>query len=320
MAYQEHGFVSGMKLTGTAMAEVDAQIAENARQIDALWQRVMEVPDEWLQSIRLLSLDMDTSTVRLNLRSGDGDKEETISVVELPDDSSKVPCTDLSVSASLGDLIVGDTAQITTSVTPINSTDRPYYLSADRDVAIVTTDGLVKAVGRGQTTITVACGSQTRTLTVGVTGTISLKGNIDIVNWLSMSGYGGVEGATYDCSDGGNIYFGLIPYDFDKYVIHSGEKFTFTLSGRWLTRPGFIVKAIAGQTPYINDMRDSDRYLISLVEQVASITRDVQSYSWINNTGSDCYFVCSFDCKGTDYDESMEDVDTYVHIMIGPAQ
>ena len=39
-SYSKHGFISGMKLTGTAMAEMDTQIKDNADNIDVLTGRM----------------------------------------------------------------------------------------------------------------------------------------------------------------------------------------------------------------------------------------------------------------------------------------
>ena len=69
------------------------------------------------------------------------------------------PCTGLSISeGSIRFNTVGATWLMNVIHTPANTTDTMTYLSSDANVATVTADGRVTAVGSGECTITVVCG------------------------------------------------------------------------------------------------------------------------------------------------------------------
>ena len=80
-----------------------------------------------------------------------------------------VPCTGISIDKNtLTFDKVGDTEQITATVTPSDTTDAIMWSSSDENVATVI-DGLVTIHGIGTATITVTCGSQTASATVNQT-------------------------------------------------------------------------------------------------------------------------------------------------------
>jgi hypothetical protein len=80
-----------------------------------------------------------------------------------------VPCTGISIDKSaLTFDKVGDTEQITATVTPSDTTDAIMWTSSDENVATVI-DGLVTIHGIGTATITVTCGSQTASATINQT-------------------------------------------------------------------------------------------------------------------------------------------------------
>ena len=316
MSYTTHGFVSGMKLTGTAMAEVDAQVAANEAAIAAVDARVDLVPGQRTAALRTLSLTADSDTVYLYL----GD--ELLSSISLPDVNDRVACTSLSISGTLTGLTVGGTAQITATRQPSDCNQSVRYQSSDTSVATVTSAGLVTAVGSGTATIMATCGNYTQTLTAKVSRTVSLTNSFDECEWLFIDYYNGIPSAIYNTNVSANTdWMGLMPYDFDKYKIKNGEKITITmLASGWKLQPGFVVKAISGETPFANDLReDASRYLVCNVEQVDSITSGSTSYTYTNNTGVDCWPVFTVSHAGSTLEQALTDIDTKISMVIGHA-
>jgi len=71
-----------------------------------------------------------------------------------------IPCTDIQLDANQIQFSeVGQTHTIKVSVLPADTTDSVSYASADETVAVVDKDGVVTALSRGETVITVTCGS-----------------------------------------------------------------------------------------------------------------------------------------------------------------
>ena len=102
-------------------------------------------------------------------------KEDKISyrvvgkIVVLPGTETKIACTDIAINTTeLSMSEPGKTEQLTTTVTPSNTTDVISWKSSNVDVATVTNTGLVKAVGYGVAEITVTCGMQTAICHVNV--------------------------------------------------------------------------------------------------------------------------------------------------------
>lgn len=83
-------------------------------------------------------------------------------IAVLPETETKIACTGIVINTT--ELLMsepGKTEQLTTTVTPSNTTDVISWKSSNVDVATVTNTGLVKAVGYGTAEITVTCGTQT---------------------------------------------------------------------------------------------------------------------------------------------------------------
>jgi len=80
------------------------------------------------------------------------------------------PCTDLSISPTTIELNnTTKTSTITVTTTPTDTTDNVVYTSSNNDVALVN-NGTVTAVNNGTCTITVTCGTQSKTCNVTVSG------------------------------------------------------------------------------------------------------------------------------------------------------
>ena len=84
-----------------------------------------------------------------------------------PPTDANVPCTDLSVPMeNISFTVIGGEYKLVATATPANTTDVVTFASADETIATVSADGLIKAVGYGQTTITVTCGEIVKECTV----------------------------------------------------------------------------------------------------------------------------------------------------------
>lgn len=104
---------------------------------------------------------------------------------------------------------MGGTARIT-ALAPFNSASSVSYESADKNIATVSTDGIVTGVGAGQTTITVKHGSDSKEVAVTVTagqlntwvrvdshdGRISYTGS-----WIDENSSGHYQGKAKEAKD-----------------------------------------------------------------------------------------------------------------------
>ena len=88
------------------------------------------------------------------------------------------PCTGITLDRDTLTIARGSTATLTATVEPANTTNTIVWSSADKTIATVK-DGVVTAVGLGETTITAACGDKTASCKVTVTkATIAGTANI----------------------------------------------------------------------------------------------------------------------------------------------
>ena len=84
-----------------------------------------------------------------------------------PPTDADVPCTGLTLSMeSISFTALGGEYTLTVTAAPENTTDTVTFVSADPTVATVTADGVVTAVGYGETTITVTCGEMVKVCNV----------------------------------------------------------------------------------------------------------------------------------------------------------
>ena len=88
------------------------------------------------------------------------------------------PCTGITLDKDTLTIARGETATLTATVEPADTTDTIGWSSKDDNIATVK-DGVVTAVGQGETTITATCGNQTASCKVIVTkATIAGTANI----------------------------------------------------------------------------------------------------------------------------------------------
>ena len=111
------------------------------------------------------------------------------------------PCTGITLDKDTLTIACGEKATLTATVEPTDTTDKVVWSSKDDNIATVE-NGVVTAVGHGETTITATCGNQTASCKVivnkafltgkvtitgdavyGVTLTATYKGNADNVEY-----------------------------------------------------------------------------------------------------------------------------------------
>ena len=115
-------------------------------------------------------------TAVITVTTVDGNKTATCMVtVNIP--SATVPVTGVSVSPTSKSLKVGETVQLTATISPQNATNKTVtYVSSKPSVATVSDTGLVTAKVAGTTTITVITGDGNKTATSVITVTSSGDG------------------------------------------------------------------------------------------------------------------------------------------------
>ncbi len=91
------------------------------------------------------------------------------------------PCTGITLDKNTLTIARGETATLTATVEPADTTDKVVWSSKDDNIATVK-DGVVTAVGQGETTITATCGNQTASCKVIVnkaflTGKVTITGD-----------------------------------------------------------------------------------------------------------------------------------------------
>ena len=97
--------------------------------------------------------------------------------------SDAIHCTNIVLDEStLAITKIGQTASLTPTVTPANTTDIIYWESSDTDVVTVS-NGVVTAVGIGTATVTATCGTQTATCAFTVTNELEFEYTIGRVQF-----------------------------------------------------------------------------------------------------------------------------------------
>lgn len=104
-----------------------------------------------------------------------------------------IPCTGIALDKStLVFAKVGDTNQITATLTPTDTTDTLSWASSNENVATVSSSGLVTIHGIGTATITATCGNQTATASISQT-TIKAEGTLKRLTGKYVSSGSGVN-------------------------------------------------------------------------------------------------------------------------------
>ena len=112
------------------------------------------------------------------------------------------PCTGITLDKDTLTIARGETATLTATVEPANTTDTIGWSSKDDNIATVE-NGVVTAVGLGETTITATCGNQTATCKV-IVNKATLTGKVTIEG---KAFFGETLTAVYDEGNADNVKY-----------------------------------------------------------------------------------------------------------------
>ncbi|MTH16434.1 Ig-like domain-containing protein [Flavobacterium sp. LC2016-01] len=117
-----------------------------------------------------------------------------------------VPVTSVAVSPTSASILVGNTTQLTATVSPTNATNKNVtWSSSNTSVATVNSSGLVSGVAAGSATITVTTADGAKTATSAITVTASSTGFPGYYNIISRNSNKGLDVADNSTSSGGRI-------------------------------------------------------------------------------------------------------------------
>lgn len=157
----------------------------------------------------------------------------------------EVKATALDVKVDNTTLNVGDSAQITATVTPADSTDAITYESSNGKVVTVEANGKVSAVGAGVATITVKAGELTKTIEFAVNETSKIE-----MDNLSIEGFWTVHTPGIEIQSGKTYTF-----TFDAKSKLSGE------NGQVYYCPVYVVYTNS-EAKVNNDSADYKEYFV----------------------------------------------------------
>lgn len=138
-------------------------------------------------------------TVNITATTKDGSRKKATCIVKVMEET---PVSSIVVAQSDLTMKRGDTAKLSYTVLPSNTSDSIKFASDNKRVATVTSKGNVKAVGTGNCTITImSSGGMTSTVSVNVvalnrssltmrqfdTETLTVNGTTDTVTWYSAN-------------------------------------------------------------------------------------------------------------------------------------
>ena len=161
--YEVRAFSPTKPVAAQDLNAMEAQMIQNETDAAARQEDTAALDGETEERIGGLSIDISGAYLQLL------DGEDLISAAALPValDDVVLP-TALTVAETGLTLIKGQTSQLTVSVLPVATTMIKRFLSDDRAVARVKMDGLVSAVGLGNTAIRVKCGALSAAVPVQV--------------------------------------------------------------------------------------------------------------------------------------------------------
>ena len=150
-----------VNLTGTGTGTMNYTIRHYTANDELIDERTFEnVPITDKTVIKTKANNEDTTVLSVD-NDGDGNEDATWTAKKNEDvtvpDSERVAMTGINASIDAAELSVDDTAKITVTKDPENTTDNMTvtFSSSDENVATVDANGAVKAVGAGNATITV---------------------------------------------------------------------------------------------------------------------------------------------------------------------
>lgn len=133
-----------------------------------------------------ISLKEGSNTINVVVTAENGDKR-TYSVTVVRSTQEEVPLKGISLSKTSLSLFKGDSANLTVTYNPSNTTDSKTvtWTSSDTKVATVS-NGKITAMGEGSATITAKVGSFTATCKVTVSDSVK-KGDVDADNEVTIA-------------------------------------------------------------------------------------------------------------------------------------
>ena len=188
----------------------------------------VRLPDDAPEGITITKLNADDDITLGNIQmtdsdgnavsiSGDGKLETIIAVESVTLDKTSL------------DLYVGNTAELNATVEPENAADKIVtWSSSDPTVATVDTNGNVKALKPGTTTITATAGGKSDTCTVTVSYPVNIPDTYDIE--LIVGEGGEAKTSLTNASAGSTITVAVTPdegYELD-YITVDGERISGT--------------------------------------------------------------------------------------------
>ena len=201
----------------------------------------VRLPDDAPEGITITKLNADDDITLGNIQmtdsdgnavsiSGDGKLETIIAVESVTLDKTSL------------DLYVGNTAELNATVEPENAADKIVtWSSSDPTVATVDTNGNVKALKPGTTTITATAGGKSDTCTVTVSYPVNIPDTYDIE--LIVGEGGEAKTSLTNASAGSTITVAVTPdegYEL-AYITVDGER----IDGTSFTMPAHDVKVRA---------------------------------------------------------------------------
>lgn len=90
----------------------------------------------------------------------------------------EVPVASITIGQATAEMIIGETVQLTATITPSNATEKSIsWASSKQSVATITSSGLVTAIAEGMSTVTASAGGKSATCTILVS-----KGVVDVTS------------------------------------------------------------------------------------------------------------------------------------------
>lgn len=137
-SYEPHEWKSGEIITATRMNNIEQELG---------------ILDK-IDLSQMLSLKVEND--RIYLMYGSEGNKQKISEVKIP---VIIPCESIEVSGAPDGVSVGDTFQVTYTLTPSNCNQKVTFSSSNPSVVTVNEDGLATIIDHGQAMITVTCGN-----------------------------------------------------------------------------------------------------------------------------------------------------------------
>lgn len=325
-SYLLHNFQAGTRFYASQANEMDQQIFANAENIESLLATRTELESIFLQHANYFSIVVDSDTIYL--KYGD----YVLSSASLPLDLSDfVPCSGLVLNDVQDGLILweGDTLQLSTTVTPVDTSQMVRWNISDLLISTITGSGLLTATGIGPQTVTARCGSQTATLSLSIKRKVNFAAGAQLMGWAQMDASRPM--IVIDGTDSRDPAFAVtVPFSFAQYSIPAGRTLYVGLTNN-AARVGmrvYVFRPVEGGAITLdNQLEEAANYYrimnIDLVDSATAIhrrTKDAETsqwgywgqndYTYTNNTGGTLYFLVGVQDEGQTWMNSETPLET----------